>query len=263
MSTITGEVQCTQLLSQGLMASTVAEFKVIAEPKRAKERALEETRRVIDVFRYSIPALYSEDKKVAVGIAGEEISALRLLPILSSDGLKFSVESDRIGMLFPFTINHEMSQHFDRLGVQKLFDLLGKKYSSLTSFDKCLLNSIHWFASFTSQLEPENQVLNLLMSLESLLTPKENNPIGTAIAEGVAWLIGDDTRTRKQIKKRVQELYRIRSGVAHGGKKTVQKSAIEDLTSICGNVLANLIPRHSEFANQKTLLGWIEEQKLS
>lgn len=257
------EEQCNQLLARGLMASAVAEYTVIAEPKRAKERALEETRRVIDVFRYTVPALYSKDKKVAVGISGEVISDLRTLLILSTDGSKFSVEADRIGMLFPFTINEDMIQNFERLGVQKLFDLLAKDYSIISSFDKSLLNSIHWFASFTTQLELENQVLNLLMSLESLLTPKDSNPIGTAIAEGVAWIIGNDIETRKRIKKRVQELYRIRSGVAHGGKKTVQPSEVEDLTNICGNVLASLIPRHAEFKSQKALLEWIEERKLS
>ena len=93
-------------------------------------------------------------------------------------------------MLFPYIIDDEMVQHFERLGVRKLFKLLGQKYSTITSFDKSLLNSIHWFASFTTQLEHENQVLNLLMSLEALLTPKDNNPIGTAIIASVLGAIG-------------------------------------------------------------------------
>ncbi len=63
-----------------------AEFKVVAEPGRSLERAEEESQRVIDIFRYAIPALYSsKDKQVVIGLQGEFSRQLRHAVIISAD----------------------------------------------------------------------------------------------------------------------------------------------------------------------------------
>ena len=47
------------------------------------------------------------------------------------------------------------------------------------------MRTIYWYANSQRQFEIENQLLNLIISLETLLTPRDGNPIGTAIAEGL------------------------------------------------------------------------------
>ena len=50
-----------------------AEFKTVAEPKRAQERAMEETRRVMDILEYAIAATFINPDKsgtITVGLLG-------------------------------------------------------------------------------------------------------------------------------------------------------------------------------------------------
>ena len=56
---------------RGIQNNVCAEFRVIAEPGRARERAEEETRRVLDILRYSIPSLYPDNYRVSVSLMGE------------------------------------------------------------------------------------------------------------------------------------------------------------------------------------------------
>ena len=55
-------------------------------------------------------------------------------------------------------------------------------------FERTLLHSVHWYSSSLTQYEIENQFLNLITCLETLLTQRDGNPIRTAIAEGVQFL---------------------------------------------------------------------------
>jgi hypothetical protein len=149
------------------------------------------------------------------------------------------------------------------MGALKVFELLKKNYSVQNDFERTLLRTIHWYATHTIQEELENKLLNLITSLETLLTPRDNNPIGTAIAEGTAILITEGVENRRSLKKRIQELYRLRSAVSHGGKKTVSEKDIVELRWIVSNLIVVLIQKLSEYKTQKELLDWIEEQKFS
>lgn len=68
--------------------------------------------------------------------------------------------------------------------------------------------------------------------------------------------------SRRRLKKRVKELYRLRSGVSHGGYKAVLETDLRELTSIARLLTVKMIEHKDEFPTQKALLGWIEERKL-
>ena len=68
---------------------------------------------------------------------------------------------------------------------------------------------------------------------------------------------------RKVLKKRVQDLYSLRSAVSHGGRKEILESDVKELNKIVRMLIMIMIKRKDEFKSQKELLSWIEEQKLS
>lgn len=251
-----------QLLSS-LNQATFSEYIVKAEPIRAKERAIEETRRIIDIIRYSIPFLYPELYKIHVAIFGESCRVARPIPILSTDNKDFTLQTDVIGRLYNYKIDDSTLSILDKIGVITIFDMLKKDVPSMTDFEITFLNTIHWFSNHLIQTELENKLLSLVTSLESLLTPRDGNPIGTAIAEGVAIILGDTVEKRKKIKTRVKQLYSMRSGVSHGGKKSVLDSDVRALKYIVGSVINSQIKQINNFNTQKDLLDWIENKKLS
>ncbi len=70
---------------ESLLGDACAKFQAIAEPERARERAEEETRRVLDILRYCIPFLYPSNLRVSVSLKGERNRQLRWTPIISCD----------------------------------------------------------------------------------------------------------------------------------------------------------------------------------
>lgn len=61
---------CKQNLEDHFLNRVCARYEVVAEKTRAKERAEDEVRRVIDLLRFSIPAVFSENQKVQERVGG-------------------------------------------------------------------------------------------------------------------------------------------------------------------------------------------------
>lgn len=245
-----------------LLGRVCTEYKVVAEPQRAKERAEEESRRAIDLLRFSIPNLFSDDQRVRVGLFGEIIRSVRLSVSIAPER-HFGTSINLVGSVVPFEITPDRLRQMEILGVFKLSKILQKPEPALSDLERVLLRSVHWFSSAQTQPEVENQFLSLTTAIETLLTPRDGNPIGTAIAEGVAFLLAEGVDNRRAIVKRVKDLYRLRSALSHGGKKSILSDDVSTLTNIASSLIVRVIALAEELRSQKELLTWIEERRLT
>jgi len=162
--------------------------------------------------------------------------------------------SKLIGQIALFKLDNESIGKMEKIGAFKLFDTLAKERQQLSDFEEALFRSIRWFSNHLDQYEIENQFLSLVVCLETLLTPRDNDPICNAIAEGIAILSitndnnGDDMiEKRMDLKSRVKKLYRKRSGISHGGKKQMFESEVRELKMIAMILLMEMIRRKHEF----------------
>jgi hypothetical protein len=125
-----------------------------------------------------------------------------------------------------------------------------------------LLRGLHWYANAQTRTDPADRVRDLVTCLEVYLTPKDGNPIGTAVAEAAAIIVARDLQDRKRMKKKIKELYSLRSAVSHGGRTSVLQQDVHDLGQIVGQLTMTLIDKLDEFTSRKDLLDWVEDQKL-
>jgi len=239
-----------------------AEFRVVAEPQRAEERAVEECNRVLELLRYSIPSLYKDFQRVEIGFLWEIIQSHGAVLTVESLTPAYHCSSRIIGPATPFEINETTLQAFESLGVFQVGKILQKNQEA-NDFEKAILRAIHWHGTSVSQTEIENKFLNLLISIESVLTPKGRESITNAIAEGVAIVLGDDLETCRRLKKRMKELYSNRSGLSHGGSKEILESDLLHLQDIAGKLLVWAIKQVDNFKSHQELFDWIEVQKFS
>jgi hypothetical protein len=238
-----------------------AEYCCIAEPDRANERAEEECQRIFDLFRYSIHMMGQDHYRVAVGRLGEVNRFVRSTPVISSDGQSFVISSRAIGPLAFFRIAPDTIESMKQLGVFGVAELLKQKIDE-RSFGEILLRGIRWFSNAQIQGVKENQYLNLTTCLETFLTPGDpNEKISNTIAEGVAFVLSNEREKRKQLKKKVKDLYNKRSKVSHGGHSAVLDSDLKVLRTITGDFLSQMIQRIDEFQTRNDLEEWIEDQK--
>lgn len=250
---------CLSEIKEGMVCAVQT---INAEEIRAMERSMQDVRRALDVFKFCTPYFYHDNQRVIVGIMGEAIPGKRVMPMISTDSTKFTIDQESTGPFIAFELTNESLKKMEDIGALEFLHLLKKDENDLTNFEKTLLRGLHWFASAQTQEEVENRFLNLIICIETYLTPKDGNPIQTAIAEGAAIILSNELEQRKKIKRKVQNLYRKRSAVSHGGRKSILDSDLNELIIIAGTLTIILVKKISEFQSQKELLHWIEDQKL-
>lgn len=257
-----GFIKLTRKKLNKLKGIVCSEYIIEAEPLKAKEKAEEETLIILDLLRYSIPSLYN-DNTVFIGLQGE-IGNSRITPIISTDKTSFKMYSEKVDNKRNYQIDDETIEYLEEIGVFKLSELFKKNDNDLTDFENTLLRSVQWFSSVEKQYNIGNKFLSLTVSLETLLTPKVGIPISNSLAEGIAFLLYSDKDERKRVKKRVKELYGLRSDVFHGiGDEIISHNDFKDLQIILGNLIMKLTQKTHDFNTKKELLYFVEDVKFS
>jgi hypothetical protein len=251
--------QDSEILSEVFLDSVCSVYRVVAEPLRARELAEQETHRALDLLRYSIPALHLDKDKVEVGLSSQVPSSFQPSLALSSIGF----EQGRRRLNYFYEISRKNCEILERMHIFELSEVLTKSHDQVNEFEKILLRGIHWFACSQTQVERENKILNLTTCLEVFFTPEERDPISNSIAEGVALVLGKDLIERKHLKKRVKDLYSLRSKISHGKHKTVLDQDMIDLQGIAMSLLIKMTEWRKDFFSLSDLMNWLEERKLS
>jgi hypothetical protein len=258
-----------------------AEYRVIAEPGRAIERAYDETRRALDWLRCATFFLYSRDKskKMAAGLGplGEVITYTpETALIMSSSSINITFHNAAKGLLFPFEWNAKNIRFLRESGFLDMAELL--KSAELTEFQQALLLGVHWFADSLTQLEKENELLSLITCLESVIPGKDKldkrsteGGISHTIADGVATAYAANLPSKQknrdrmlgETEKLVLDMYGKRSTMTHGGKIEIFERELGELSSLVGGLIDWLIQQYQseEFLDQQTFFRWLQFHK--
>jgi Apea-like HEPN len=250
-------------ISNYLRGNICAEVHVVAEPNQAMKLAEEEARKVLDLFRYVIPALHHDSTKVALGLQGEGPSTVRYTTLISNDNSRAKSERKVASRLFWFNVSPDNLKHMRELGVFKVAELLKKHDEDLNPFERAILRSIHWFASSQEHKNKANRLLNLITCLETFITPESDGSIASAVSEGTAIIIVNTVEERKRLKEKVMKLYKLRSNITHGRPDPILDSELRILEWIAGSFIKIMIERMNEFSSTKELRNWLEMKRLS
>jgi hypothetical protein len=252
-----------EALFEPMRGSIVAEYRVVAESTRAQERAEDEVHRVLDLLRYAMPHLFKKGVRMAVGIVGELGIVERKTQIVSPATGGYHVHSEIAGPIDPFIVSPVTLGLMAEIGVFEVAKILGKP-GGVTDYEETLLRGIHWYANALTQNELENKVLSLVTCLETFLASMPGEQVSESLAEGVAVALFQSPEERKRKKKRIKELYRLRSTVSHGGSKTILNVDLDELTEIAGRFTAYMIGRLDDFRSRgrRAFPDWWEEQRL-
>lgn len=242
---------------KALIGSICSEYKVVAEPERAIERAEQQTKLALEILGFGISLFYPDNLNIKIGLKGEIYKDWRYVPIISDKNC--TIKQHLVGPRSSFELKREHIEHLDKFRVLSFSDILKKRCPN--EFELALLKSLYWFNSSIYQNDLENKFLNLITAIETLLTPRDGNPIGSAIAEGIAIILTKGVENRRKLKKEVQRLYKMRSAVSHGGIKEILDADYKTLIRIVLSLIIEILNMENHFNSQTDLLSWIEEQK--
>src|SRR5262249_13023162 len=138
-----------------------AEYRVVAEPARAQELAVEEARRAVDLLRFAVLNLRKAGTKHVIGVQGDG-SLETVTTICTKEDVSGADYSDSL-VHETFVVTPAVLDKIKDLGVLELSDLLKKEKP--TDFEELILRGVHWLASAQAQPENENALLNLVTCL--------------------------------------------------------------------------------------------------
>jgi Apea-like HEPN len=248
-----------------LKGTVCAVFQITAEPEKAKEIAEEQTQDVLDLLSYFISFIHSRDYKGAVRLQGEMAGGHRTTLLISSDTDRLYQANERTGTYMPIEFTAEDIESMKKLGIFDVSAILER--GQPTPFQKTILEGIRWFAASQRQDVLDIEFVNLVTCLENCLTPNDSSSINASVAEGCALLLADDLEPRGELRAHVREIYSIRSGIVHRGKRITRerdKLCLDHLRAFARNLLLVLIKEHiNDFKSKENLLDWLTEQKLA
>ncbi len=237
-----------------------AEYIIKAEAQRARERAIEEVHRAIDLLYYCRRALHSDDWRVRIGLLGEVSHDWRIIPVISTNDYAYNIGGEVVGPLSQLEISPRTIAVMRKMGVFELSEVLQKEKP--TDFEEMLLRCIHWYANSQVQVERENELLSLITSLEVLFT-RQGASIAITVAESTAFVLAKGLTERKRVSERIKAIHDLRSKISHGGNKAINDDDLDYLRAAVFYVVQEMVRRKKEFRAKKDLLNWIEDQRLS
>jgi hypothetical protein len=231
-----------QIIRREFAGMICAEVAIVAEPERARERAMAETEQSLAILRYCLACIHPPEYRARIGIKG--LVSLIDRPVLPS----LSKASETFGLSVPYAEPLKLSPDLARMegvGLSKLSGIAAA--ATRTQFQQTLLQAVEWLSDSIVQVKTENRLLSLTSCLEALLTPTEREPIANAIAEGAAILLAEKVADRKDLKRRVKYLYGLRSAVSHGGRKEIAIADADELQTIATTLVARVVLREESF----------------
>jgi len=235
----------------------VAEYVVEAEPERAVERAIQEGRLVIDMLRFAGLFRYGAVEDVRIGLLGERPNPVSMTFAVSEDS--FHPASRRPGSARLFDLDEQMLKKLKDLGLVDLMATLAS--NSASKVDELLRRSIHWLSVGLAQDEKETSLISMIVALECFFKPAPGSSIAGAVADGVAFALGDDGSARRKIAEHVRTFYQKRSKLAHGGSVVVSDADKALLVQLVTGVIGTILRKRHQFGNADAISAWIEDLK--
>ena len=253
-----------------LVEKICAETEVYGRDDDAFEEALPQIEEAIAVIKFF--HFWNDDSYGRYfGIAGRTIGQTRRVMLRYSKGFHLSgFESAWVGTLFEYEIDADRSKFMQKGGFSELHDILAKGHR--THMEERIISAVLWFARAVDvvlrdsvkvkhdrilgrakrarrkprveMMGPNDRLVKLMVSLETLLLLDRNEPIGANLSERVAMLVRRDYDQRKAIRKFVRDMYEKRSDVVHHGGKGITEEELSQLTILTQEVIVTLVKNY-------------------
>ena len=136
--------------------------------------------------------------------------------------------------------------------------------SEQSPLERVMSNALRWLHLSTTDRTRENEFTSLMKVLEIFLNPEGDERIANAVAEGTALILGNEFEERREIKKHIRELYRIRNKIVHGTSVNQQElGRITKLRYYAANLVRILLIMSPEWQSLDDIRAYLEYRKLS
>jgi hypothetical protein len=233
-----------------------AVVQVRAQWEKARDIAIQSVKDVLNILRLFIGRTDSG-----------HLQSLREVRLIGETGLssgryfgvfyKYSDGSSGIGTsiprargVLPVPIGQQFIAYLKANGLPYLEAVLQDR--SRDDFSRKIYRAITWLGRGICASTGSEQFTSYVIALESLLIHRETRKRAT-LAERVAVLLAGTPQEYDELLRKTKELYDLRSGIVHGGKKAERVAELEVLAR---RVILRFVS--ARFVSFESFVGWVE-----
>jgi hypothetical protein len=247
-----------QEMLQGIAAATICLY---AEPQRANEIAAEEAEKAASILRIFSPGVcHPKIISCCTLIGTEHIKINKFFQIKDNKILRITEEMTNKPWI-PWILKNEFIDMIRNNGLDILSDVLLQKNKK--DFQSQVLNSLYMYSRCALAINVEDKLIYILVAIESVLLKNDSESIQQNIGERMAILVERTAEKRKQVIKKVKEVYAARSGFIHHGRTIDETESIATFMFNSYRFFQILIMDINKFENKLEFIEKIEEIKLS
>ena len=244
---------------QGLAAAVV---KIVAEPRRAREIAVEQSEKALAILRFfSLANLLPQKNSYCTLFGKENVQRMRSILVQENRAPIFSGGS--LGLASSFWILDNKVMAMSRNGG---LDILGNMLADekRTKFQNSILEAIYIYSKSALAKELTDKLVYICVALESFLLKNNSEPVQQNLGERMAMITFQASDRRKSLIKNVRDVYMVRSAFIHHGQ-SVSSHKIEIMKEFMLNAwtfLCRVILNSHRFLTKEELIDAVDRAKL-
>ena len=161
---------------------------------------------------------------------------------------------------FPYLVDRTKLNLMRKKGKLKEFNKLLQGLVS-TRLAKKIAMSIHWYGLAVKDKKEVDRFVKLIVALESLLLGRKDRLKKQSLADRVAFILGRDRKTRKDMHELVDQMYSIRSEIVHEGKHDISEEDTLTLIALVRTLIFEMITISARMQSLKDIDKRIREIK--
>jgi len=244
-----------------LDGKTCAEVIITSEEALAAEIGIDMVERAVNLLRAYAPGFMSVGKRQRAKINLRE-GQTRLVEtsLLYCETLGFSIRSDVVGSLMPFSVN---KRDIERLKEKGHFDVVaGCIFAPKTDLERRIARAVQWFGFGSHETKAPVKVVKYMTGMEALFLKGEASK-GENIAKRATFVLyGDaDRSVRDRTYTGIRDLYDCRNAIIHEGCEDVDEQNIDYMEQVAVRSLIAVATRINNWKELSELIEWVNEQE--
>lgn len=233
-----------------------------AERVRAMELAFSEVRKSLGVLRLFSPANHIPGAVSGAYEYGRHMVESRLCVVIDTDGQGFYETSEMLDKTLRWHIDSEMIEMMEKNDLPRFGKLISLDRPN--RFQQDLSDAIMIYSKNALKRDLFDKLLYILVALETILLKNDTEPIQQNLADRIAFAIGRDLETRRDIVDTVKQVYSIRSSfIHHGAMRLEGEPLIARFLAYAWEMVRSLVRNADRFSSREACIEAIENMKYS
>jgi hypothetical protein len=245
---------------------TVAVYRMVAEPIKAVEMALEKTEEALDVLRYFAPSNSYPLTPTFCSVAGTEpVSRPKHLILQSGSVVSAGITLNTLRARHPWSIDDALMSKMRNAGFDTLASLLSRATTDKTELQKDLVKALAIYSKSCIAQTLTDKLLYAVLTLESVLLKDQSESLQKHIGERMAIMTGRTLQERIAIIDNYKEAYALRSLAVHHGRQVGKKDleVLEQFIPSTWFTLKWIVTRLDRFTTKQEMIEHIDDIKFS